>query len=199
MDGEDSLSIWPASFCVALKSLLSRHINISIISSEKKENIFMSLSLPHVTLKDKKVHEEGDLAPAQPGARASGTPECHEPASLSVTRDSPRRLQRPHITGDARDGPGKQRSAVQNASAVIKGDKNQQRLKAFSRPYWEGCAHACLCACVYACVYTCAYACVHVCTCTCVLWFIVHACVCVYIRVTCGWCVHTCPCIYVCV
>ena len=83
-----------ASFCVALKSLLSLHLNIYISSSEKKEEIFMSLSLPHVTLKDKKVHEEGDLAPAQPGARASGIPECHKPASLSVTRDSPRRLHR---------------------------------------------------------------------------------------------------------
>ena len=113
--------------------------------------------------------------------------------------------QRPHITGDARDGPGKQRGAVQNASAVTKGDKNQH-LKAFSPPYWEGCAHACLCACmhlcvhvhVYACAYTCVYACVRLHICTYVLWLMfVYACVSVYIHVTCGSCVHTCPCIYV--
>lgn len=39
------LSIWPVDFCMALKSLLSLHINSSIISSEKKEKIFVSLSL----------------------------------------------------------------------------------------------------------------------------------------------------------
>lgn len=117
-----------------------------------------------------------------------------EPASLSVTRDSPCRLQRPHIPGDARDGPGKQRGAVQNVSAVIKGDKNQQRLKALSRPYWKGCAHACLRACVYACV----HACVHVCTCTRVLWFI-HVCACmrVYVCTRDLWMVCTCMPVYI--